>query len=79
MTRRVAPTWFFTGHLRKPGDYNITLEDLLARGGHPPEELPDAIDFFRNALTIDPAARWSAAQLLAHPWIQNAITAEVAA
>ncbi|KZT64847.1 kinase-like protein [Daedalea quercina L-15889] len=63
------------GHLRKPGDYNITLEDLLARGGHPPEELPDAIDFFRRALTIDPAARWSAAQLLTHPWMQNVITA----
>ena len=68
-------TWCCTGRLRKPGEYNITLDELLARGGHPPEELPDAIDFFRRALTIDPATRWSAAQLLTHPWMQNVISA----
>ncbi|EPS94311.1 hypothetical protein FOMPIDRAFT_1134622 [Fomitopsis schrenkii] len=59
--------------LRKPGDYNITLEGLLARGEHPPEELPEAVDFFRRALTIDPTARWSATQLLTHPWMQGVI------
>ncbi|KAJ7484747.1 kinase-like protein [Mycena latifolia] len=62
-----------TGHLLRPGAYGITLSDLLSRGGHPPDELPPAVDFLSRALTIDPEDRWSAAQLLEHPWMQNIV------
>ncbi|KAJ7076498.1 kinase-like protein [Mycena belliarum] len=62
-----------SGHLLRPGAYGITLGDLLARGGHPADELPPAIDFLSRALAIDPEDRWSAAQLLNHPWMENTV------
>ena len=51
--------------------YGITIKDLLTRAGHPPAELEPAVDFLQHALSIDPAERWSAAQLLTHQWMQN--------
>jgi serine/threonine-protein kinase SRPK3 len=63
----------FAGHLIRPGSYGTTLTDLLSQGGHPPDELPPAVDFLSRALTINPEDRWSAAQLLEHPWMQNII------
>ncbi|KAI0073218.1 kinase-like protein [Panus rudis PR-1116 ss-1] len=69
-----TPDYFDTnGKLLCPGKYNITLSDLLVRGGHPPEDLPPFIDFLSHTLTINPQARWSASQLLKHPWMQNTI------
>ncbi|KAJ7485345.1 kinase-like domain-containing protein [Mycena latifolia] len=65
--------YFDERHLLQAGAYGITLNDLLSRGGHLPDELPAAVDFLSRALTIDPEDRWSAAQLLEHPWIQNII------
>ncbi|KAJ7512691.1 kinase-like protein [Mycena galericulata] len=60
-----------SGCLRRPGAYGITLTDLLSRGGHLPDELPPAADFLSRALIVDPEARWSAAQLLEHEWMQK--------
>ncbi|KAI0073440.1 kinase-like protein [Panus rudis PR-1116 ss-1] len=69
-----AQDYFDTdGNLRHPGKYSITLNDLLARGGHDPEELPPFIDFLSHALAIDPQVRWSASELLGHPWMQNVV------
>ncbi|KAJ7186814.1 kinase-like domain-containing protein [Mycena filopes] len=62
------------GNLLKPleGGYTTTFTDLLSRADwHVPGELGPFVDFLNKALTIDPEVRWSAAQLLAHPWIQN--------
>ncbi|KAJ7686685.1 kinase-like domain-containing protein [Mycena rosella] len=60
-----------SGRLLRPGAYEITLSDLLSHAGHSSNELPPAVDFLSRALTIDPEVRWSAAQLLEHPWMQN--------
>ncbi|ESK96782.1 serine protein kinase sky1 [Moniliophthora roreri MCA 2997] len=60
------------GHLlHGAGLYNIAMEDLLPRTDHPFEELPTLADFLSKALIIDPEARWSAAQLLEHCWLQD--------
>ncbi|KAJ3496429.1 hypothetical protein NLJ89_g10488 [Agrocybe chaxingu] len=53
------------------GLYGITIEDLLRRANHPPEELPLLADFLLRALTIDPEERWSASQLLKHSWLED--------
>ncbi|KAJ6470067.1 kinase-like protein [Mycena vitilis] len=58
-----------SGHLIRPGSYGITLTDLLSQGDHEVDELAPAVDFFSRALTINPDDRWSAAQLLEHPWM----------
>ncbi|KAF9012157.1 kinase-like protein [Hymenopellis radicata] len=57
------------GHLLKAGpSFTIRHEDLL-RGKQLPEELPLFLDFLSKGLIIDPSQRWSATQLLAHPWL----------
>ncbi|KIY65401.1 kinase-like protein [Cylindrobasidium torrendii FP15055 ss-10] len=61
------------GGLIKPGMYGITLKDLLSQGGHPQDELAIATDFLEHALIIDPSQRWSASQLLEHPWMKSII------
>ncbi|KAJ7666227.1 kinase-like protein [Mycena polygramma] len=58
-----------SGHLIRAGSYGITLMDLLSQGDHEADELPPAVDFLSRALTINPYDRWSAAQLLEHPWM----------
>ncbi|KAH9917295.1 kinase-like protein [Fomitopsis serialis] len=75
VAKGVAAKQYFdeSGHLLRPSAYGITLEDLLSRAGHPAEELPQVVDFLLHALTIDPEERWSAAQLLAHPWMQDVL------
>lgn len=61
-----------TGHLLQgAGQYGITLEDLLARAGHPQEEIAPLAHFLSCALTVDPRKRWAATQLLQHPWLKN--------
>ncbi|KAJ7666240.1 kinase-like protein [Mycena polygramma] len=62
-----------SGHLIRPGSYGITLMDLLSRGDHEAEDLPPAVDFLSHTLVINPEERWSAQQLLQHPWMQNII------
>ncbi|EMD36241.1 hypothetical protein CERSUDRAFT_115202 [Gelatoporia subvermispora B] len=60
------------GHLLQgAGQYGITLEDLLARAGHPQEEIAPLAHFLSCALTVDPRKRWAATQLLQHPWLTN--------
>ncbi|OCH92620.1 kinase-like protein [Obba rivulosa] len=60
------------GHLLQgAGQYGITLEDLLNRAGHPPEDIALTADFLSQALIIDPSKRWSATQLLQHPWLRH--------
>ena len=51
--------------------YSITLGNLLRRAGHPPEKLCEIVDFLSPVLIIE---RWSAAQLLDHPWLKNVET-----
>lgn len=57
------------GNLLQPGSYSITLQDLLTRAELPYHEIAEVSDFLLHGLTIDPAQRWTAAQLLEHPWL----------
>lgn len=57
--------------LRGAGAYGITIEDLLGRANHPPEDVVETADFWSRALVLDPTQRWSAKQLLQHPWLDN--------
>lgn len=59
-----------TGNLLRPGSYSITLQDLLARTKLASQEVDEVSDFLLRGLTIDPKLRWSAAQLLEHPWLR---------
>lgn len=70
-THEVAHTsLFLLGRLVQGASrYNISLDDLLRRSKQPPGEIPVLVDFLSKALVIDPEERWSAAQLLAHPWV----------
>lgn len=64
--------WFQSGSLlRGAGRYSITLKDLLSRAGHSPEVVRELADILSSMLIIDPNERWSAAQLLNHPWLKN--------
>ncbi|KAL0954424.1 hypothetical protein HGRIS_003410 [Hohenbuehelia grisea] len=55
------------------GKYNVRLQDLLAPANHPLDELPLLVDFLSRTLVIDPAERWSASELLGHPWLEDVI------
>ncbi|PPQ86170.1 hypothetical protein CVT24_002445 [Panaeolus cyanescens] len=51
--------------------YQITLHDLLSRGEYSAEETLQLEEFLSPMLTIDPTKRWTAAQLLEHPWLST--------
>ncbi|KAL4244619.1 protein kinase superfamily protein [Abortiporus biennis] len=60
--------------LKGSGKYSAKLEELLPDEEmeyFPPGELSLTADFLKKALTIDPIKRWSASQLLGHPWLQG--------
>ncbi|KAF9471817.1 kinase-like protein [Pholiota conissans] len=57
--------------LRGAGRYSVTLENLLGRAGHPPMEIREVAAFLSLMLTINPKERWSATQLLDHPWLRS--------
>ena len=60
------------GHLTHgAGAYGTTLRDLLARGKHSMQDISPAVDFLTQALILDPDQRWSARQLLQHPWLED--------
>ncbi|KAF8808463.1 kinase-like protein [Phlegmacium glaucopus] len=60
------------GHLLKgAGRYTMTLEALLSRAGHSPQEIQEVANFLSQMLVIDPTKRLSAGQLLEHPWLEN--------
>lgn len=47
------------------------LQSLLSRADQPAEHIPLTVDLLSKALTIDPEERWSAGQLLGHPWLKD--------
>ncbi|KAF8903653.1 kinase-like protein [Gymnopilus junonius] len=57
--------------LKGAGRYSITIEDLLSRAGHSPEENSEIADFLYFMLIINPKERLSASLLLEHPWLSN--------
>ncbi|KAI0785883.1 kinase-like protein [Abortiporus biennis] len=57
--------------LKGPGEYKMTLHKLLSRTPYPRKEHTSMVDFISKALIIDPVERWSASQLLAHPWLHD--------
>ncbi|KDR82262.1 hypothetical protein GALMADRAFT_90824 [Galerina marginata CBS 339.88] len=57
--------------LKGAGRYSITLEDLLSRAGHTPEEVSEVAHFLSLMLVVNPKERWSAARLLDHSWLKN--------
>ncbi|KAF9041465.1 kinase-like protein [Panaeolus papilionaceus] len=57
--------------LQGANTYSITLHDLLNRAGYTPQETSEIADFLTPMLTIDPGGRWTAAQLLKHPWLSG--------
>ncbi|KAK7691208.1 hypothetical protein QCA50_006311 [Cerrena zonata] len=69
-SRRTAEFLDNQGNLLRPGSYSITLQDLLARTKLASQEVDEVSDFLLRGLTIDPKLRWSAAQLLEHPWLR---------
>ena len=63
---------FIPGSLLKgAGQYSITLDDLLARAGHLPEDVSEISQFLSLMLIVDPKERWSASRLLDHSWLTN--------
>lgn len=63
---------FHSGHLLLgAGRYTATLEALLSRAGHSPQEIQEVVNFLSQMLVIDPTKRLSAGQLLEHPWLEN--------
>ncbi|KDR82232.1 hypothetical protein GALMADRAFT_135591 [Galerina marginata CBS 339.88] len=70
--RKSKPYFDLQGSLLKSaGRYSITLEDLLSRASHTPEEVSEAAHFLSLMLVVNPKERWSAAQLLDHSWLKN--------
>lgn len=60
------------GHLLLgAGRYTVTLEALLSRAGHSPQEIHEVANFLSQMLVIDPTKRLSAGQLLQHPWLDH--------
>lgn len=49
----------------------LGLHGLLSRADRPAEHVPLTVDFLCKALMIDPEERWSAGQLLEHPWLKD--------
>lgn len=63
---------FHSGHLLLgAGRYTMTLEALLTRAGHSPQEVQEVSNFLSQMLVIDPTKRLSAGQLLEHAWLKN--------
>lgn len=63
---------FYSGHLLLgAGCYAVTLEALLSRAGHSPQEIQEVANFLSQMLVIDPTKRLSAGQLLEHVWLKN--------
>jgi serine/threonine-protein kinase SRPK3 len=60
------------GHLLKPSptSYEPSLVLLLDKM-YSEREITQAVDFLSKMLVIDPEQRWSAAQLLQHPWVKG--------
>lgn len=62
------------GHLLKMDPtYNTSLATLLLKLEEkcPQIEITQAADFLSKTLVIDPQQRWSADQLLQHPWVKE--------
>ncbi|KAF5321252.1 hypothetical protein D9619_001150 [Psilocybe cf. subviscida] len=60
------------GALRQgAGRYHITLRDLLMRAGHSLQDVEEISKFLLKMLVIDPTQRWTATQLLGHPWLRT--------
>ncbi|KAF8809197.1 kinase-like protein [Phlegmacium glaucopus] len=73
MRKGTESNWYFDdkGHLLKgAGRYVMTLEALLSRARHLPQEIQEVANL-SQMLVIDPTKRLSAGQLLEHPWLQN--------
>ncbi|KNZ77031.1 Serine/threonine-protein kinase SRPK3 [Termitomyces sp. J132] len=51
--------------------YSISLEDLLSRARHSAQDVRETAHFLSRMLVIDPNERWSAAQMLNHPWLKH--------
>ncbi|KIY69450.1 kinase-like protein [Cylindrobasidium torrendii FP15055 ss-10] len=70
--RRLRHTSFFdeTGKLRCPFPTQRTsLKALVGLVWKDPEEVTKFVEFLKRMLTVDPDERWTAAALLAHPWL----------